>query len=87
MPVATMRGLKAGPNIVVPLGGGEDLWRVAGRYATFRTPLQLARDIVLRRGPSELPSIIDVLSRAMVVASRRSLAENLAQATSCCCRR
>ncbi|TRW17710.1 patatin-like phospholipase family protein [Glacieibacterium frigidum] len=80
IPVATMRGFKAGPNIVVPLGGSEDLWRVAGRYAMLRTPLQLVRDIVLRRGPSELPSIIDVLSRAMVVASRRTLAENLAQA-------
>lgn len=80
IPVATMRGLKTGPNIVVPLGGAEDLWRVAGRYAMLRTPLKLARDIILRRGPSDLPSIIDVLSRAMVVASRRSLADNLAQA-------
>lgn len=80
IPVSTMRGLKTGPNIVVPLSGAEDLWRVAGRYAMLRTPLQLARDIILRRGPTALPSIIDVLSRAMVVASRRSLAENLAQA-------
>lgn len=80
IPVSTMRRLKTGPNIVVPLSGAEDLWRVAGRYAMLRTPLQLARDIILRRGPTALPSIIDVLSRAMVVASRRSLADNVAQA-------
>lgn len=82
IPVATMRGAKAGPNVVVALRAnvGEQ-WRIGASYADVRSPGQLLRDIVLRRKQkAPFPSLVEVMSRSMVVSSEGSVESALAQA-------
>jgi NTE family protein len=82
IPVAVMRAAKAGPNVVVALRA--DLgshWRVGATYADVRSPGRLLRDLVLRRTPKDrFPSLIEIMSRSMVVASEGSVEGALAQA-------
>ena len=82
IPVEIMRAAKAGPNVVVALRA--DLgshWRIGATYADVRSTGQLLRDIVLRRKPKErFPSLIEVMSRSMVVSSEGSVEGALAQA-------
>lgn len=82
IPVEIMRAAKAGPNVVVALR--TDLgsrWRVDATYADVRTTGQLLRDIVLRRKPKDrFPSLIEIMSRSMVVSSEGSVEGALAQA-------
>ncbi|MFN3818430.1 cyclic nucleotide-binding and patatin-like phospholipase domain-containing protein [Blastomonas sp.] len=71
VPVVTMRALKSGPNIVVTLGEAGQTWRIKAAYATLRRRGQLIRDLLLRRkSDSDFPSIVEIMQRSMVVASR-----------------
>lgn len=82
LPVAIMRELKAGPNVVVPLRTDVgSRWEVEATYADIRSPGKIARDILLRRKPErEFPSLVEIMSRSMVVGSEGSIEQNLAQA-------
>jgi NTE family protein len=82
IPVAIMRELKAGPNVVVALRADAGAqWRIDATYGDVRTTGQLARDIMLRRKPQRaFPSLIEIMSRSMVVASEGSVERSLAQA-------
>jgi len=71
IPVVTMRGIKTGPNIVVALGESDQAWRVEAGYQALRSRGQLLLDVLLRRGPrDDFPSIVEIMQRSMVVASR-----------------
>jgi NTE family protein len=82
IPVAIMRELKAGPNVVVALrADAGQQWRIEAKYGDVRTPGRIARDIVFRRKPErEFPSLIEIMSRSMVVASEGTVEQSLAQA-------
>lgn len=70
-PVAIMRSLKSGPNVVVGFSDGRE-WRVATPYAALPTRAQIARNLALGQRPSEVfPKIAETLMRSMMVASRR----------------
>lgn len=82
IPVTIMREAKAGPNVVVSLrsDAGEE-WRLDTKYSSLRSRGKLLRDIILRRKPkSEFPSIVDIMSRSMVVSSASGVRESLSQA-------
>ncbi len=82
LPVTTMRDIKTGPNVVVALrpDAGE-AWRIKARYDDVRSTGQLARDIMLRRKPDEsIPSLVETMSRSMVVGSQATVEQSLAQA-------
>ncbi|WP_069051061.1 cyclic nucleotide-binding and patatin-like phospholipase domain-containing protein [Blastomonas sp. RAC04] len=71
VPVVTMRALKSGPNIVVTLGEAGQTWRIKAAYHSLRRRGQLIRDLLLRRkSDSDFPSIVEIMQRSMVVASR-----------------
>jgi NTE family protein len=71
IPVTMMRQVKTGPNIVVTLGDTQETWRVDAPYSSIRSRLRLLGDVVLRRSaPNDFPSIVEIMSRSMVVASR-----------------
>jgi NTE family protein len=56
-------------------------WQVDATYDDVRSPGQLARDILLRRKPARsFPSLVEIMSRSMVVASEGSVEASLAQA-------
>ena len=82
IPVSIMRELKAGPNVVVglrPDAGGE--WRIDAKYEEVRSPRKLMADILLRRKPEKpFPSLVEIMSRSMVVASEAAVQRNLSQA-------
>ncbi len=82
IPVRIMRELKAGPNVVVALRADAGAqWRIDATYDDVRSPGQLARDIMLRRKPERsFPSLVEIMSRSMVVASEGSVEASLAQA-------
>ncbi|WP_159647549.1 patatin-like phospholipase family protein [Sphingorhabdus sp. 109] len=78
VPVKVMHGLKAGPNIVVSLGDPNEVWRTDALYDDIRGRWSLLRDLVLRRKQAaEFPSIVEIMSRSMVVASRMASKEML----------
>jgi NTE family protein len=82
IPVAIMRELKAGPNVVVALRTDAGArWEIEARYSDVRSPGQIARDILLRRKPERaFPSLIEIMSRSMVVGSESTVEKSLAQA-------
>lgn len=76
VPVKVMHGLKAGPNIVVSLGDPHEIWRTDVQYDDIRGRWSLLRDVLLRRKrETEFPSIVEIMSRSMVVASRMASKE------------
>ena len=78
VPVRVMHGLKAGPNIVVSLGDPHEIWRTDVQYDDIRGRWSLLRDVLLRRKrETEFPSIVEIMSRSMVVASRMASKEML----------
>ncbi|MBC2778332.1 patatin-like phospholipase family protein [Parasphingopyxis marina] len=82
IPVTIMREAKAGPNVVVSLrsDAGED-WRLETKYHHLRTRGQLLRDVLFRRkAKQEFPSIVEIMSRSMVVSSASAVRESLSQA-------
>ncbi|MFO6446004.1 patatin-like phospholipase family protein [Erythrobacter sp. NE805] len=82
VPVEIMRSAKAGPNVVVALhANAGEAWRIEAGYGDVRTPFELLRDIVLRRRPARrFPSLVEVMTRAMVVASEAAAEGALAKA-------
>ncbi|MEM7690546.1 MAG: cyclic nucleotide-binding and patatin-like phospholipase domain-containing protein [Pseudomonadota bacterium] len=82
IPVSIMRELKAGPNVVVALRTDVGTrWEVDATYGDVRTPGRIARDIILRRKPERaFPSLVEIMSRSMVVASEGTVEQSLAQA-------
>ena len=82
VPVEIMRNAKAGPNVVVALHAKAGAaWRIEARYGDVRTPWELLRDIVLRRKPERpFPSIVEIMSRAMMVGSEAGAEGALAKA-------
>ncbi|MEZ5708987.1 MAG: patatin-like phospholipase family protein [Blastomonas sp.] len=71
IPVTTMREVKTGPNIVVTLGDANQAWRIRAAYESIRSRGRLLVDFLLRRKASDdFPSIVEVMQRSMVVASR-----------------
>ena len=78
VPVKVMHGLKSGPNIVVSLGDPHEIWRTEVQYGDIRGRWSLLRDMILRRKrDAEFPSIVEIMSRSMVVASRMASKEML----------
>ena len=78
VPVKVMHELKTGPNIVVTLGDPNEIWRTDVEYDEVRGRWTLMRDVVLRRKrETEFPSIVEIMSRSMVVASRMASKEML----------
>lgn len=78
VPVKVMHDLKTGPNIVVSLGDPDEIWRTDVEYDDIRGRWTLMRDVLLRRKrKAEFPSIVEVMSRSMVVASRMASKEML----------
>jgi len=82
LPVEIMRAAKAGPNVVVALRADAGAaWRIEARYGDVRTPARLARDLLLRRRPERaFPSLIEIMSRSMVVSSQGAVEAALAKA-------
>ncbi|AGT11162.1 patatin-like phospholipase family protein [Paracoccus aminophilus] len=73
VPTAVMRQLKPGPNIAVILSPDED-WRVRSAYENLPSRRRLAGQIVLRRhSATDFPKIMEVVGRAMMVTSSRTL--------------
>lgn len=80
VPVKIMHGLKTGPNIVVSLGDPNEVWRTDVKYDDVRGRWTLLRDVLLRRKrDAEFPSILEILSRSMVVASRMASKDMLGE--------
>tara|TARA_R110000787_G_scaffold68465_1_gene153115 strand:- start:11 stop:457 length:447 start_codon:yes stop_codon:yes gene_type:complete len=80
VPVKVMHGIKAGPNIVVSLGDPNEVWRTDALYGDIRGRWALLRDVILRRKrTAEFPSIVEIMSRSMVVASRMASKEMLGE--------
>lgn len=78
VPVKVMHELKTGPNIVVSLGDPDEVWRTDVAYDDIRGRWTLMRDVMLRRKrEAEFPSIVEIMSRSMVVASRMASKEML----------
>lgn len=78
VPVKVMHDLKTGPNIVVSLGDPDEVWRTDVEYDDIRGRWSLMRDVLLRRKrDAEFPSIVEIMSRSMVVASRMASKEML----------
>ena len=73
LPVSVMRGLKIGPNVLAGFFEDESQHRAVS-YESVPGRERLIADIVLRR-KRMFPGLLDVLSRAMLVTSRRSLRE------------
>ncbi|MCP4386546.1 MAG: hypothetical protein GY798_34905, partial [Hyphomicrobiales bacterium] len=71
VPVAIMRKLKIGPNVVVRLRRPRP-WRVRARYDGFPAPGAVLRNILTRRTRS-YPSLSNVLVRGMIMASEQRL--------------
>ncbi|MEH6758292.1 MAG: cyclic nucleotide-binding and patatin-like phospholipase domain-containing protein [Parasphingorhabdus sp.] len=80
VPVKVMHGLKTGPNIVVSLGDPDEVWRTNVQYDDIRGRWTLLKDVLLRRKrAAEFPSIVEIMSRSMVVASRMASKEMLGE--------
>ncbi|MEO1170028.1 MAG: cyclic nucleotide-binding and patatin-like phospholipase domain-containing protein [Pseudomonadota bacterium] len=82
IPVTIMREAKAGPNVVVSLrsDAGEE-WRLDTKYRFLRSRGKLLSDLIFRRKPKhEFPSIVEIMSRSMVVSSASAVRDNLSQA-------
>ncbi|NRD90407.1 hypothetical protein C8024_14470 [Sphingopyxis sp. BSNA05] len=80
VPVRIMHGLKAGPNMVVSLGDPNEVWRTEAHYDDIRGRWSLLRDVILRRKQTvQFPSIVEIMSRSMVVASRMASKEMLGE--------
>lgn len=78
VPVKVMHDLKTGPNIVVSLGDPNEVWRTDVEYDDIRGRWTLLRDVMIRRKrEAEFPSIVEIMSRSMVVASRMASKEML----------
>jgi NTE family protein len=78
VPVKVMHDLKAGPNIVVSLGDPDEIWRTNVEYDDIRGRWTLMKDVLLRKKrEAEFPSIVEIMSRSMVVASRMASKEML----------
>jgi len=80
VPVKVMHELKTGPNIVVSLGDPNEVWRTEVEYDQVRGRWILLRDVLLRRKRDvDFPSILEIMSRSMVVASRMASKEMLGE--------
>ncbi|QJB69388.1 patatin-like phospholipase family protein [Parasphingorhabdus halotolerans] len=78
VPVKVMHNLKTGPNIVVSLGDPNEVWRTDAVYDDIRGRWSLLRDFIFRRKQErKFPSIVEIMSRSMVVASRMASKEML----------
>ena len=74
LPIGIMRGLKRGPNVMVNLAPDRQ-YRLKSAYRDFPTRrLTILSDMARKRRRGDLPKMGSVLSRAMVVASRRVMA-------------
>jgi NTE family protein len=70
VPVAVMRKLKLGPNLVVRLKRQRP-WRFPARYETFPTRGTILRNLLLQRKRRRYPSLATVLMRSMIMASEQ----------------
>jgi len=70
VPVAIMRKLKPGPNIVVRLKRQRP-WRSPARYGAFPTRGMILRNLLLQRKRHRYPSLATVLMRSMIMASEQ----------------
>ncbi len=78
IPVKVMHELKTGPNLVVTLGDPNEVWRTEVEYDEVRGRWALIKDVMLRRKKeADFPSIVEIMSRSMVVASRMASKEML----------
>jgi NTE family protein len=73
LPVSVMRDLKVGPNVLAGFFQDDSRHRTLD-YGAVPGRARLVADILLRR-PRSFPSLFDVLSRSMLVTSRRNLRE------------
>ena len=73
LPLSTMRDIKLGPNVVAGFFDDESRQRHL-RYDEIPGRERLIGDIVMRRRRT-FPGILNVLTRSMMVTSRRSVSE------------
>lgn len=79
LPIATMRRLKPGPNIAVEFAWNGN-WRTASRYDRLPGRVRLAFELMVgRRRNCRFPKLHEVLSRSLLVHSRRRLESALCQ--------
>ena len=78
VPVAVMRKLKLGPNIVVRLRRPRP-WRIPARYEAFPTRGAVLRNLLLRRRRRQYPSLATVLIRGMIMTSEQRLGNTSAE--------
>lgn len=74
VPITVMRNLKSGPNLVLNFLTPKP-WRTKARYGDLPTRGQAIASLVTpaKKGHPKAPSVMSVLSRAMVVGARRLL--------------
>lgn len=74
VPLAAMRDLKAGSNVVLNFAPGKP-WTVRARYEDFPTRLQALTGLLRkpRKGVAQHPTAFTVLARAIVVNARKLL--------------
>ncbi len=74
VPVSIMREQKAGPNLVLNFLAPKP-WRVKASYNALPTRLQAFTGLIKRKakGEARLPTLMSILSRSMVVNSRKLL--------------
>jgi NTE family protein len=71
VPISVMRGLKNGPNVIFALSPSE-VWRIKSRYSDIPGRWKLAGQTLARRKDlTDLPRLIEVLGRSMMVTSDR----------------
>ncbi|NDV01239.1 patatin-like phospholipase family protein [Pseudoroseicyclus tamaricis] len=73
LPLAAMRERKTGPNLVINLTPDQE-YRARAPYADLPTRMSTLAHLVTRRRTG-VPKLMAVMSRAMVVASRRTMAQ------------
>ncbi|UYV37244.1 patatin-like phospholipase family protein [Rhodobacteraceae bacterium D3-12] len=73
VPISAMRDLKPGPNLVLNFKQGRE-WRVKAKYADLPGRFEaFLRMFWRKRGRPRHPTIFSILTRAMIVSSRRQL--------------
>jgi NTE family protein len=77
VPVAVMRDLKVGPNVVVRLKRTRP-WRISADYSRLPTRGAVLRHLVTRRGKTSYPSLATVLIRGMLMTSEHRFEEHMA---------
>lgn len=74
VPITVMRGLKSGPNLVLNFLAPKP-WRTKAKYTDLPTRRQAIASLMspAKKGRPKAPTVMSILSRAMVVSARKLL--------------